>query len=226
MDTTPYYEDINNGLIKGILSKFYSNGEESQKQYSAILQVSFLTVRYQALKLAMMEDNAILDSNLLSDSILAGNIHKNGNMSDEEYNVYLTLNQEMQANVNGRPWNGLPDLILYIKISPEKELEEIKKRGREMELDPKLVEYYRTVNKAYADWYTGYSQSPVITIDRDKYDFVNNIEDRQDILDMIYHRLYELGKLDVDKYLALEDNLEKLSISDITDGTEVNMKKD
>lgn len=226
MDTTPYYEDINNGLIKGILSKFYSNGEESQKQYSAILQVSFLVVRYQALKLAMMEDNAILDSNLLSDSILAGNIHKNGNMSDEEYNVYLTLNQEMQANVNGRPWNGLPDLILYIKISPEKELEEIKKRGREMELDPKLVEYYRTVNKAYADWYTGYSQSPVITIDRDKYDFVNNIEDRQDILDMIYHRLYELGKLDVDKYLALEDNLEKLSISDITDGTEVNMKKD
>lgn len=226
MDTTPYYEDINNGLIKGILSKFYSNGEESQKQYSAILQVSFLTVRYQALKLAMMEDNAILDSNLLSDSILAGNLHKNGNMSDEEYNVYLTLNQEMQANVNGRPWNGLPDLILYIKISPEKELEEIKKRGREMELDPKLVEYYRTVNKAYADWYTGYSQSPVITIDRDKYDFVNNIEDRQDILDMIYHRLYELGKLDVDKYLALEDNLEKLSISDITDGTEVNMKKD
>lgn len=75
LNSTPYYEDVNNGLIKGMLEHFYSAGAESRKQVSAMLQVAFLTVRYQQLKKAIVEENAVLDSNLVSDYILARNIY-------------------------------------------------------------------------------------------------------------------------------------------------------
>lgn len=210
-------------MISEMLKKFYSNGNESQKQYGFALQCAFLVFRFSQLKMAMMEDNAVLDSSLLSDHILCSNIHANGNMSDEEYDVYETLNQEMQANVNGRPWNGLPDLIIYIKISPEKEIEEIMKRGREMELSPDLVEYYHSVNNAYDRWYKGYVGAPVIEIDRDKFDYVNNLKDRKHVLRQITHRLYQLGKLNYAQLTELEHKLDNLKLTPVSlDGVEVN----
>lgn len=222
MGTKAYYEDVTNGIIKGMLEKFYSNGDKSQKQYSGMLQVAFLTFRYQQLKSAMMHRNSVLDSSLLSDHILASNIHRNGNMDDETYNVYETLNQEMQANVNGRPWNGLPDLIIYIDISPEKEIEEIMRRGRNMEMSPDLVDYYHSVNDAYSRWYSGFVGAPVIKIDREKYDYVNNLQDRKQVLHDIYRRLFELGKLNQGEFDKLRKELEDMQLTSISkDGMEV-----
>lgn len=196
----PYYlESVDNGLIKGMLRKFYSAGKESRSQVSAMLQVAFLTVRYQQLKQAIAEPNAVLDSNLLSDHILARNLYDRGEMDKEAYNVYLTLNQEMQSNVNGSPWNGFPDLIVYIDIDPEHEIEMIQSRSRDMEdirKDAGLIDYYRSVNDAYTRWYNGFTQAPVIRIDREKYDFVNNKDDQKQVLIDIKNKLYELGKLD------------------------------
>lgn len=196
----PYYlESVDNGLIKGMLRKFYSAGKESRSQVSAMLQVAFLTVRYQQLKQAISEPNAVLDSNLLSDHILARNLYDRGEMDKEAYNVYLTLNQEMQSNVNGSPWNGFPDLIVYIDIYPEHEIEMIQSRSRDMEdirKDVGLIDYYRSVNDAYNRWYNGFTQAPVIRVDREKYDFVNNKDDQKQVLLDIKNKLYELGKLD------------------------------
>lgn len=198
--SVPYYlESVDNGLIKGMLRKFYSAGKESRSQVSAMLQVAFLTVRYQQLKQAIVEPNAVLDSNLLSDHILARNLYDRGEMDKEAYNVYLTLNQEMQSNVNGSPWNGFPDLIVYIDIDPEHEIEMIQSRSRDMEdirKDVGLIDYYRSVNDAYTRWYNGFTQAPVIRIDREKYDFVNNKDDQKQVLLDIKNKLYELGKLD------------------------------
>lgn len=198
--SVPYYlESVDNGLIKGMLRKFYSAGKESRSQVSAMLQVAFLTVRYQQLKQAITEPNAVLDSNLLSDHILARNLYDRGEMDKEAYNVYLTLNQEMQSNVNGSPWNGFPDLIVYIDIDPEHEIEMIQSRSRDMEdirKDVGLIDYYRSVNDAYTRWYNGFTQAPVTRIDREKYDFVNNKDDQKQVLLDIKNKLYELGKLD------------------------------
>ena len=222
LGSSAYYEDVTDGLVAPILEKFYSNGSQSQKQYGFALQIGFLTFRFRQIKMAMEERNAVLDSSLLSDHIMCSNIHANGDMSDAEYNIYETLNMQMQNEVNGRPWSGYPQLIIYIKISPEKEVEEISKRGRGMEMSPDLVDYYHSVNKAYDDWYTGYVGSPTIMIDRDKYDYVNNLEDRKSVLQMIYQRMRELGMLDKDEFEALVKKLEELKLTSISsDGIEV-----
>lgn len=221
-----HYEDVNNGLIKGMLNKFYNAGAESRKVYSPMLQVAFLTVRFKQLKTAIQQHNAVLDSNLLSDWIMANNLHNRGEMDDDCFNVYMNLNQEMQSIVNGFDF-AYPDLIIYLDISKEHELEEIAKRGRDMEdvrHDAKLVDYYHSVNDAYSNWYNGAVQSPVLRIDRDKYDFVNNVNDRRITFQLVLDKLYTLGKLDKEEYdtftqqniksnAPVEDNIDAKLIS-------------
>lgn len=207
LGSTPYLEDVNNGLVKGMLREFYSAGTESRSHVSGMLQVAFLTYRFQQLKKAITETNAVMDSNLLSDSLMASNLYQRGEMSDAVYNVYITLNQLMQSNVNGTPWNGFPDLIVYLDISLDNELKAIKGRGRDMEdidKDPALVDYYRSVNQRYKDWYKGYSDCPVVRIDRNRYDFLNNINHRNYVLNTIEAKLVELGKLSESEFAEIK----------------------
>ena len=61
--------------------------------------------------------------------------------------------------------------------------------------DSKLVEYYKSVWNIYRDWYQSYGQTPVLKIDVGGIDFVNNVEERDAILNKIEEELVELGKL-------------------------------
>ncbi|WP_461215837.1 deoxynucleoside kinase [Lacticaseibacillus sp. GG6-2] len=199
LNAPAYYEDVEgNGMIANMLQKFYSAGADSRKTTATILQIAFLTFRYQQLKKALVQDNAVMDSSLESDFVMASQLHQNGEIDDVDFNVYVTLSQEMQANVNGSPFNGLPDLAVYLKIDPEHEIDEIQSRGREMEdirEKPELIDYYHRVNRAYRDWSKGYTRSTMLTIDRDNLDFVNDPTDRNAVLDAIEGKLVELGKL-------------------------------
>ncbi|AYW45686.1 deoxynucleoside kinase [Tetragenococcus koreensis] len=194
-----YYEDVeNNGLILNMLEKFYSSGRKSRKSNGAILQIAFLTFRYQQLRQAITQQNAVMDSSLESDFVMASQLHDHGEIDEEDFNVYVTLSQEMQANVNGIPWNGLPDLVIYLKIDADHAINEIQKRGREMEnttREPGLTDYYQRVHHAYENWANGYHPAILLTIDRERYDYVKNAEDRNDVLDLIETKLKDLGKL-------------------------------
>lgn len=205
---TPYYlEDIDNGLVSNMLKTFYHAGADSRKQVSAMLQVAFLTVRYKQLKKAVTQHNALLDSNLLSDYLMASNLYRRGEMDKSSYNVYLALNNEMQSNVNGTPDTAYPDLIIYLDIDPQHELEEIQSRGRGMEdvsKDSGLVDYYNSVNKTYKDWYQGHPQAQVLRIDRDTYDFVNSESDRNTVFDLIEEKMEQIGLLHPDEVLELK----------------------
>ncbi|WP_125706332.1 deoxynucleoside kinase [Lacticaseibacillus daqingensis] len=208
LGTPAYYEDVEgNGMIANMLKKFYDAGADSRKTTGTILQIAFLTFRYQQLKKAIMQENAVMDSSLESDFVMASQLHKNGEIDDVDFNIYVTLSQEMQANVNGSPWNGMPDLAIYLKIDPEHEIEEIQGRGREMEDirdKPELVAYYNRVNQAYREWAKGYTRSSIITIDRDQFDFVNDHTDRNAVLDQIEGKLVELGKLAPKRFEAIK----------------------
>lgn len=179
-----------------ILRDYYAGGKESRKQLSFALQIAWLDIRYEQLKKAIHEDIAVMDSNLIADSVVYKVIHDRGETTDAEYNVYLGLLKHMLNNVAGDPRGAYPDLYIYLDISPEKEVENIFGRGREMETqDPKLIEYYHSINQGFKDWYKGYSQSPVLRIDMDKYDYVNNEKDRNVVIATIKSKLRELGKI-------------------------------
>lgn len=199
LKTKAFYEKVDD---LPVLKKFYSAGKDSRLSLAFPLQVAFLNYRYQQLReglhLAEFEGmkNTVYDSSLLSDGLMALNLYKRGEFPKEEFRLYQELSQNMQANVSGHPFNGFPDVVIYLKGSFDLMLNHITTRGRAMEaLDDDKCDYYHSVWETYNNWYDSYSQSPVITIDMDKYDYVNNEEDRFKVLNYIERNLNELGLL-------------------------------
>ena len=75
-------------------------------------------------------------------------------------------------------------------------LKHIVGRGRDMEtIDDDKKDYYHSVWETYDNWYQSYAQSPVITIDMDKYDYVNNSKDRRNVIEYIESKLNDFGLL-------------------------------
>lgn len=190
IDAKPYFETVNDSII---LPKYYAGGKESRKKLSFALQVEFLNKRFKMLKSANRQDLAILDSDLIADSVCYKVIHDRGETSDAEYKLYLDLLQNMLMSTIDDSNGYYPALFVYLDIDKDKEVENIIKRGREMELEDNLIEYYHSINQGFKDWYRGYGQSPVLRIDCTDLDFVNNVKDQNFVLDSIEEKLVDLG---------------------------------
>lgn len=177
-----------------ILKEFYKYGEESRKHLSFSVQVAWLSERFGQLKKAVKDDKAVIDGSLIADSVVYKVIKDRGETIDAEYDIYLKLLATMMNDQALSPHGPYPDLFIYLDIDPNHEVDNIFKRGREMETQDKaLVDYYHSINKGFKDWYAGFSQAPVLRIDMEKYDFVNNEEDRKEVIKMISDRLEALG---------------------------------
>ena len=57
--------------------------------------------------------------------------------------------------------------------------------------------------KYYEEFEENYNQSEMLVIDGDKFNFVENIDDRNHILDMIEMKLVDLGNIDCSEYETL-----------------------
>lgn len=199
LGTKAFYEEVDD---LGMLKKFYAAGEGSRLSLAFPLQIAFLNYRYQQLReglhLAETEGmkNTVYDSSLLSDGLMAFNLYKRGEFPEEEFRLYQELSQNMQANVSGHPFKGFPDVVIYLDCSFDLMLKHIKGRGRDMEtIDDDKKDYYHSVWETYNNWYQSYAQSPVITIDMDKYDYVNNSKDRRNVIEYIESKLNDFGLL-------------------------------
>lgn len=209
LGTKAFLEDVNKIPL---LTSFYNNGKLSRDNKSFALQIEFLSYRYHQLMQGLyLQDtqhmrNTVYDSSLLSDGLMAKNLHDRGEFPDILYNDYLKLSQDMQANVLGHPFKGLPDLIVYLDIPFDLMLKHIAKRGRKMETtDPKLKQYYHSVHDVYQSWYKGYGASPVIRIDMSKYDYVANMKDQVAVLEQIEDKMYDLSLLNSRELTELKD---------------------
>lgn len=209
LGTKGFYEDITGNKM---LEKFYSTGEDSRYRLAFPLQISFLNYRFGQLLEANKLRNAVLDSSLLSDSLMAKNLLDRGEFPETEFDLYQELVRNMINSVVRTGDSQLPDLIIYLDGSFDLMLEHIEERGRGMEvIDDDKRDYYKSVHDIYDHWYKGYAQSPVIRIDMDKYDYVNNMEDRKEVLTQILTRMVELQMLTPSEFEEIKINkLEKL----------------
>ena len=193
-----------------LLNSFYDDGKMSRELKSFAVQIEFLGYRYEQLMQGVYlaqqgMNNTVYDSSLISDGIMSHNLYNRGEFPKTLYKDYLRLNNIMQRNVAGHPFMG-PDLIVYLDGPFQMMLDHIAIRGRKMETtDPKLKEYYHSVWQIYRDWYHSYGDSPTLRIDMAGKDFVNNLKDRNEILDKIENELVVLGKLESDKAKELHD---------------------
>lgn len=194
LGTEVFYESVDDNPI---LPLFYTASEEEiqAKRYPFLLQLYFLKTRYQSIKQALSNDNNILDRSIYEDWYFAKVNHDLGRISDLEFDLYEGLLNEMMEELKELNYKKAPDLMVYLSGSFETILKRINNRGRGYELDPELEAYYRTLWEGYDNWvHNCYKASPIVVIDIDKYDYVNNEKDKEEVLKIIKDKLKEVRK--------------------------------
>lgn len=190
-NTEVFYESVDDNPI---LPLFYTASEEEikEKRYPFLLQLWFLNSRFKSIKKALVHKNNVLDRSIYEDWYFAKVNNDLGRISDLEFSIYEDLLNNMLEELSDLPQKA-PDLMIYLKGSFETIIDRIVKRGRGYELDESLVSYYKTLWDGYDNWvYNNYDASCVLTINIDEYDYVNNEEDKKQVLKLVEDKLNEI----------------------------------
>lgn len=169
-----------------ILPLYYANKEK----YAFLLQIYFLNERFKLIKKALDNNKNVLDRSIYEDELFTRINLIEGNITQVEYDVYKDLLDNMLEEIKDMPKKA-PDLLVYLDITFDKFLENLKKRGRDFEqIDQtsekgkKDLEYFQVLHREYSTWFEEYKASPKIAIDMNKYD-VNKEEDWQEVYGLI-----------------------------------------
>ncbi|WP_394530321.1 deoxynucleoside kinase [Lactococcus lactis subsp. lactis] len=188
LKTQAFYESVDDNKV---LPLFYENPQK----YAFLLQIYFLNKRFDSIKRALSDNNNVLDRSIYEDSLL---FHLNadlGRADETEVEVYDDLLNNMLEEIDSLSFKKRPDLLIHVKVSFEKMLERIKKRGRQfeqLEYDPSLYDYYKELNSRYDTWFETFDICPKIQIDGDKYDFVEDEQSKIHVLQQIKEKLKEI----------------------------------
>ncbi|ARE27817.1 deoxynucleoside kinase [Lactococcus cremoris] len=188
LKTQAFYESVDDNKV---LPLFYENPQK----YAFLLQIYFLNKRFDSIKRALSDNNNVLDRSIYEDSLL---FHLNadlGRTDETEVEVYDDLLKNMLEEIDSLSFKKRPDLLIHVKVSFDKMLERIKKRGRQfeqLEYDPSLYDYYKELNSRYDTWFEAFDICPKIQIDGDKYDFVENEQSKIQVLQQIKAKLKEI----------------------------------
>ena len=188
LKTQAFYESVDDNKV---LPLFYENPQK----YAFLLQIYFLNKRFDSIKRALSDNNNVLDRSIYEDSLL---FHLNadlGRADETEVEVYDDLLNNMLEEIDSFSFKKRPDLLIHVKVSFDKMLERIKKRGRQfeqLEYDPSLYDYYKELNSRYDTWFEAFDICPKIQIDGDKYDFVEDEQSKIPVLQQIKEKLKEI----------------------------------
>ncbi|MBD3288478.1 deoxynucleoside kinase [candidate division KSB1 bacterium] len=158
------------------LSDFYRD----PKHFAFSTQLFFLLSRYRQQQSILQPD--LFHSLLVSDYLFAKDkIFAYLNLEDRELLLYEKIMSLLERDI------VKPDLVIYLKSSPDRLMINIKKRGRAFEKDMSK-EYIESLNTAYNRFFNHYKETPLLTINSTKLDFVCNSEDFEIILKMIENK--------------------------------------
>ena len=163
-DARSYLEESNNPYI----GDFY----EDMNRWSFNLQIYFLGSRIQQ-TMDMLADNrdsgAIFqDRTIYEDAhIFADNLHEMGLMASRDIETYMKLFRLMTTLI------PKPDLLIYLKASVPTLISQIRKRGREYEMNIDEL-YLKRLNDKYNNWIDNIYEGDVLVVDKDHEDFVSD----------------------------------------------------
>lgn len=154
------------------LKKFYRDREK----YGFSTQIFFLLSRYRQLKElnhAPAAPPMVADYMLEKDRIFA-----ELNLNSEELALYNEIYDQLTGNV------PQPDLVIVLTAKTKTLIERVKKRGREFERNiPE--KYIEEVNEAYRQFFFSYEKGPVLMVNTNEIDFVENKEDYGKLIEKI-----------------------------------------
>ena len=193
LNSEAFYESVDDNPI---LPLFYTASKEeiNLNRYPFLLQLWFLNTRFKSIKRALTNKNNVLDRSIYEDLYFCQVNYELGRISELEFEIYKSLLNNMLEELDELPKKA-PDLMIYLKGNFETFLSRIVGRGREYELDEELYDYYYKLWQGYDNWIQEhYTLSEVVVIDIDKYDYVNNQEDKKEVLKLITDALNTINE--------------------------------
>ncbi len=156
------------------LPKFYKDPEK----YAFPLEMSFLAARFQQLK-DQLGTGDLFKSFTISDYyIVKSLIFAQKTLAIDEFKLYTRF---FNIILNQLP---KPDLFVYLHVKTPKLQDNIKKRGRSYEQDIK-DEYLDKIQEGYFQFIKEQNTLPILVIDTNEIDFVNNKSDYNKIVSLI-----------------------------------------
>lgn len=181
-----YYEPV---IQNPYLDPFYAD----MTRWSFHLQIYFLSERFKAqAKIAQSSWPFIQDRTIYEDSeIFAKTLLEQGSMTKVDYENYTALFEVLASFLRK------PDLILYLKASPEVLLERISRRGRPSEQGIG-DDYITRLNNAYDDWMRrARSEFEVLEIDTDRVPLQGDTDAFRDLVQELKRRYPRQVELDL-----------------------------
>ena len=168
-----HYEEV---LENPYLDDFYHEME----RWSFNLQIYFLYNRFsQILDIQKSGKKIIQDRSIYEDAyIFAPNLHSMGLLTKRDFENYKNMFSLMEKLVKG------PDIMIYLRSSISKLVENIHLRGREFE-NSISIDYLSRLNERYEAWVQNYDKGKIISIDVDKVNFVGDPKAFGDVISLI-----------------------------------------
>jgi deoxyguanosine kinase len=173
------------------LEDFYNDPEH----YAFQTQIFFLLSRYrqqeQIMQYDLFEQRIIADYMFVKDRIFA-----TLNLNEKEMSLYNMLARILEKQIIK------PDLAIYLKASTKRLMHNIRKRGRSYEKHIK-EDYINALNNLYEEFFWNYGATPLLIINTENMDFINNENHLSQILiEISKHRSgKKLVNFDFDKGL-------------------------
>ncbi|MFN8449236.1 MAG: deoxynucleoside kinase [Anaerolineae bacterium] len=166
----PFYEAA---AENPYLADFYAD----MKRWSFHSQVFYLGKRLEHHRLLVDHPGSVVqDRTVYEDAeIFARNLYEQGQMSDRDYDAYRRLYRAVSSFLPP------PDLIVYLRASVDTLLAHIARRGNDYERSI-APSYLAQLNRLYEDWIGDWTACPVVTVDMDGLDFLQNPVDFDRIL--------------------------------------------
>jgi deoxyadenosine/deoxycytidine kinase len=176
----PYFESVDDNPY---ISDFYAD----MSRWSFHLQIYFLANRFKHHKeIVESSESVIQDRSIYEDvEIFARNLYDIGKMTERDYANYVSLFHVMMEYL--KP----PDLMIYLRANVDTLMKHISNRGRNFEQGIQRS-YIEQLNNLYEDWIARYKLGPLLIIESDDLDFVNNPADLNYILARVKYRLPQL----------------------------------
>lgn len=177
---TPHFEQVDDNPY---LNDFYKD----MQRWSFNLQVFFLRSRFaQIAELQQGGKRVVQDRTIYEDAhIFAPNLHAMGLMTSRDFENYQSLFELMEQFISP------PDLLIYLRASVPKLVENIQRRGREYEEAIRL-DYLNRLNERYEAWISTYDKGKLLIIDVDSNRFHESAEDLGTIVENIDSQIHGL----------------------------------
>jgi len=176
----PQFEDVDHNPY---LFDFY----EDMPRWSFNLQIFFLNSRLnQLLEINRGTETVVQDRTIYEDAnIFAPNLHAMGLMTTRDFENYQSLFEMMEKFITP------PDLLIYLRASVPKLVENIQRRGRDYEEAIRL-DYLNRLNERYEAWISTYNKGKVLIIDVDSNRFHEDKHDLGKVIEGIDAELHGL----------------------------------